>query len=216
MSNNPDPQRGRRSPRRPARASSHTPTSVCAAPSQCDDITVYHARTKIARVTLRWSRHPHQLPERPSSPRRPRGILGSTPHPPEPASPSPPGRTGNSTTGPRIAIDWTSRPGYAVMPKDAVTPDKRRTIRWTDVYMGPITFQILDRAAFHSTIDVLREIHTTAAAVCLDGKRFRKDPTERLLPPQAVIHSRRQGPHLSTAGGAAPRACPRHRRSMHP
>ena len=60
----------------------------------------------------------------------------------------------------------------------------RGRYRWTDVYMGPITFQILDRAAFHSTIDVLREIHTTAVAVCLDGKRFRKDPTEDYYRPQ--------------------------------
>ena len=94
-----------------------------------------------------------------------------------------PGRTGPYDR-PTIAIDWTSRPSYAVMPKDAVTPDKRRTIHWTDVYMAPITFQILDRAALHSTIDVLREIHTTAVAVCLDGKRFRKDPTEDYYRPQ--------------------------------
>jgi hypothetical protein len=31
--------------------------------------------------------------------------------------------------------------------------------------MGPITFQILDRAAFHSTVDMLREVHLTTVAV---------------------------------------------------
>ena len=68
---------------------------------------------------------------------------------------------------PTIAIDWTGRPGYAVMPKNALTADNRRTIRWTEVYMGPLTFQILDRAAFHSTLEVLRQIHHTAVAVCI-------------------------------------------------
>jgi hypothetical protein len=43
--------------------------------------------------------------------------------------------------------------------------------------MGPLTFQILDRAAFHSAVDVLRLAHRTAVAVCLDGHRFRADPT---------------------------------------
>nr|WP_318276512.1 hypothetical protein [Mycobacterium eburneum] len=86
---------------------------------------------------------------------------------------------------PTIAVDWARRPGYAVMPRTAVTPDKRTTVKWTDVYMGPLTFQILDRAAFDGALEVLRLAHRTTVAVCLDGHRHRADPTrDDYRPPQ--------------------------------
>ena len=78
---------------------------------------------------------------------------------------------------PTIAIEWTRRPSYAVMPRSTMAPDKSRTLRWTDVYMGPVTFQVLDRAAFHSAVEVLQLAHNITVAVCPDGPRFAADPT---------------------------------------
>ena len=43
--------------------------------------------------------------------------------------------------------------------------------------MGPVTFQILDRAAFHSAVEVPQLAHDTAVAVCPDGPRFAADAT---------------------------------------
>lgn len=78
---------------------------------------------------------------------------------------------------PAIAVDWTQRPHYAVVPQARVSEAQRRTLKWVDVHMGPITFQLLDRAAFHSTLELLSEAHRTAVAVCLDGHTHRADPT---------------------------------------
>ena len=43
--------------------------------------------------------------------------------------------------------------------------------------MRPVAFQIVDRAAFRSAVEVLRLAHKTAVAVCLDGQQYRFDPT---------------------------------------
>jgi hypothetical protein len=51
--------------------------------------------------------------------------------------------------------------------------------------MRPVTFQIVDLAAFRSAIDVLKLVHKTAVAVCLDGHQHRFDPTgDQYRPPQ--------------------------------
>ncbi len=73
---------------------------------------------------------------------------------------------------PTIAVDWTSRPNYAAIPQTRVTDDQRRTLRWTDVHMGPLTWQILDRAAFHALTSILRDVHRTACVV----SRWRQAP----------------------------------------
>lgn len=89
---------------------------------------------------------------------------------------------------PAIAIDWTKRPAYAVTPRARVTTDKRTTLKWTDVYMGPVTFQVLDRAAFYSVVELLRDVHRISAAVCLDGAKYRGDPTRDDYKPQLEPH----------------------------
>lgn len=143
---------------------------------QGHEITVHHARTSSARVTLSWAgllmsflnaEAAQGVLEALSAARATLQYLPAE-IPPVPHEPY---------STPAVVVDWSSRPGYAVMPKNTVTPDKRRTIRWTEVYMGPITFQILDRAAFHSTVEILRDVHSTAAAVCPDGERYDQDPT---------------------------------------
>jgi hypothetical protein len=86
---------------------------------------------------------------------------------------------------PTIAIEWNHRPSYAVMPREVVSPDRRRTLRWTDVYLGPLTIQILDRIAYHSAVEVLKLAHTIAVGVCQDGPRYRDDPTaDHYRPPR--------------------------------
>ncbi|MGY4646249.1 hypothetical protein [Mycobacterium sp. URHB0021] len=142
---------------------------------QIGKIDVYNARTPHARVTMTlgtvlmtfWSASAAQ------------GVLegvsaarATLMHmPPEMAvSAGPYGQ-------PTIAVDWTSRPNYAAIPQSRVTDDQRRTLRWTDVHMGPLTWQILDRAAFHALTSILRDVHRTAIVVCLDGSKHRADPT---------------------------------------
>lgn len=78
---------------------------------------------------------------------------------------------------PTVAIDWCRRPSFAVTPRSTLTADRRRTVHWTDVYLGPLTIQLVDRAAFHGSIEVLQLAHSIAIAVCPDGPRFAADPT---------------------------------------
>lgn len=79
---------------------------------------------------------------------------------------------------PRICIDWTTRPGYAVVPQSRVTDDGAQTLRWTDINVKPVTIQVLDRVAYNSMVRILRDVHATAIAVCLDGPRHTADPTQ--------------------------------------
>lgn len=150
-------------------------------------VDVHNARTEHARVVVTigallhtfWSAHAAQ------------GVLegfsaakNTLLHLPVNIAPS----TQDDYPQPTIAIDWTRRPEYAVMPRARVTDDKRRTLKWTDVYMGPITFQVLDRAAFNSVTDLLRDAHRTTVAVCLDGHKHRADPTRDDYKPQLEPH----------------------------
>jgi len=77
---------------------------------------------------------------------------------------------------PTIAVDWTKRPAYAVVPQSRLAADRRRTLRWVDVPMGPITWQLLDRVAHRSLSGLLIEVHRTAVAVCLDGHAHSNNP----------------------------------------
>lgn len=150
-------------------------TNVRMRGTQTGDIAVYAARTPQARVTLTvgtvlmtfWSAAAVQ------------GVLegisaakATLLYMPQamPVTSDPYGQ-------PTVAVDWTNRPSYAVVPQTRVAADKRVTLRWTDIHMGPITWQLLDRAAFHSLTDLLRDAHRTAVAVCLDGHKHRADPT---------------------------------------
>ncbi|OKH62894.1 hypothetical protein EB74_15155 [Mycobacterium sp. SWH-M5] len=144
--------------------------------TQHGDVTVYHAKTDTARVSLNWSgvlmtffnaEAAQGVLEAVSAAR---ATLMYVP------ADAPPLRE-DPYDQPTIAIEWKYRPRYAVLSRSSVSPDKRRTAKWTDVYMGPITLQILDRAAFHSAVELLRQAHRTAVAVCPDGHRHRADPT---------------------------------------
>jgi hypothetical protein len=77
-----------------------------------------------------------------------------------------------------LALDWTRRAAYAVVAREELSRDKRRVLRWIDVHMGPVTWQILDRTGYHSALVLLRRAHQTAVHAFTDGRRFAADPTE--------------------------------------
>lgn len=78
---------------------------------------------------------------------------------------------------PTVAIDWTRRPAYAVVPRQELSRDRARELRWLDLHMGPVTFQVLDHAGCLGAVALLRSAHRTGIKVFLDGPRFAKDPT---------------------------------------
>ena len=78
---------------------------------------------------------------------------------------------------PRICVEWTTRPSYAVVPQSRITDDGRQAIKWTDINIKPVTIQLHDRVAHKSLVRILQDVHATAITVCLDGPRHREDPT---------------------------------------
>jgi len=166
----------------PAAAISHTYVRLRGA--QQPDISVHHAHTDTARVTLTWGRILFGFLNAQAA----QGVLEGFSAARHclaglPADLAP--RDQQPYDGPAIGMDWTRRPRYAITPREALTPDKRRVAKWVEVYMRPVTFQIVDLAAFRSAIEVLRLAHKTAAAVCLDGHQHRFDPTgDEYRPPR--------------------------------
>lgn len=143
-------------------------------------VTVHNARTDTARVTLAWSGcgiHMSFLNARAAQGAlegfaTARKALINLPANVAPASPEP-------YDQPAIAIDWTTRPQHATEPRHKTVdgPRGRRVVRWVEIYMGPVTFQILDRTAYHSTTNLLADVHRIAVAVCLDAPHYAADPT---------------------------------------
>ena len=78
---------------------------------------------------------------------------------------------------PHVAIDCMRRPAYAVVPRQELSRDRSRQIRWLDLHMGPVTFQVLDQAGCLGAVALLRNAHRTGIRVFADGPQFAKDPT---------------------------------------
>jgi hypothetical protein len=76
-----------------------------------------------------------------------------------------------------LAIEWTRPPAYAVVTQSALNKLKTATVHWVDVYTGPITWQLRDRSAILSMIDLLHRVHQISIAVFVDGEEFKADPT---------------------------------------
>ncbi|QIS08831.1 hypothetical protein [Nocardia arthritidis] len=77
-----------------------------------------------------------------------------------------------------VMLTWERRTPYAVVRRDAYSKVHQRTVRWIDLHMGPVTWQIVDRTGYNSVISILKDAHRTAVAVCRDGSKFRADPTK--------------------------------------
>ena len=93
-------------------------------------------------------------------------------------SPLPPDGADQGYAQPSVMLSWERRTPYAVIRRDAFSQPRQRTVRWVDLHMGPILWQIVDRAGYDSVVGILRDVHRTAVAVCLDGGKYRADPTK--------------------------------------
>jgi hypothetical protein len=143
------------------------------------DITVHHARTPDARISITFNGM-HMLLY---SCHAAQGLLeafaaarGQMIHLPT-EIPGP--RTDPDDAGVRVAlsIEWTRRPAYAVVAQSALNKLKTARIHWIDLCTGPLTWQIRDQAGLVSMIEMLSRVHQTAVAVFLDGEHYNADPT---------------------------------------
>jgi hypothetical protein len=91
-----------------------------------------------------------------------------------PAPATPPYQPFARTT---LAIEWTRRPTYCVVPQSAPNKLNTAVINWVDLYCGPITFQLRDQLGLKSTLALLSRTNKTAVAVFLDGPQHTDDPT---------------------------------------
>ena len=148
------------------------------------DITVHHARTSDARIGLIFGTTLMNLysasaaqglleafaTARAAMARVPREIN---------AQPTPPYEPFARTT---LAIEWTRRPTYCVVPQSGPNAAGTAITHWVDVYCGPITFQLRDQLGLKTTLALLSRTHTTAVAVFLDGPAHATDPTAEQYP----------------------------------
>lgn len=154
---------------------------------QAGDITVYHACTPTARMTITWggllmtfwsAQAAQSVLEAFAAAR---ALLAHLPH----RIPAPPVSTGEPFAQQTLALDWTRRASYAVVAREELARDKRRAIKWIDLYLGPVTWQLLDREGYMSALALLRRAHSTSIHVFADGKKFSADPTrDDYRPPQ--------------------------------
>lgn len=162
----------------PAALVSHTLIRVQG--EQDADLTVHHACSPSARLQLRWGGILMTM----LSAQACQGVLegfsaarsAMTLIPRQ--IPAPPPAAADPFAVPTVAIDWSRRPAYAVVPRQELSRDRARQLRWLDLHMGPVTFQILDQAGCAGTVDLLRTAHRTATQVFLDGPDHAQDPTE--------------------------------------
>ncbi len=163
----------------PAALVSHTIVRIQG--EQTGDITVHHACSPVARLRMQWggllmtmlSAQAVQAvlegfcAARAAMTLIPRQIPAPAQAPAEPFA------------VPTVAIDWMRRPAYAVVPRQELSRDRGRQLRWLDLHMGPITFQVLDQAGAVSTVELLTTAHRTGVQVFLDGPDFAADPRDR-------------------------------------
>ena len=145
---------------------------------QYPDITVHHARTPDARISLTFNGIHMTL----YSCHAAQGLLeaftaarGQMIHLPSeiPAPRTDPQHQARVV----LSIEWTRRPAYAVVAQSALNKVKSAQIHWIDLHTGPITWQIRDRAGLLSMIELLTRVHKTAIAVFADGEHYSADPT---------------------------------------
>ncbi len=148
------------------------------------DISVHHARTPDARMSLTFSgilmvlyscQAAQGLLEaftaaRGHIARIPREIPAPAADPDEPFL-----RTS-------LSIEWTRRPSYAVSAQMTLNHKRDHIIHWTELYTGPITWRIRDQRALLSTLETLSTVHRTAIAVFLDGDQYSADPSDTDYP----------------------------------
>jgi hypothetical protein len=143
------------------------------------DITVHHARTPDARISITFNGM-HMLIY---SCHAAQGLLeafaaarGQMIHLPD-HIPSPAQHRSDPDTRVALSTEWTRRPTYAVVAQSGINKLKTARLHWIDLYTGPTTWQIRDRAGLLSMIELLTRVHRTAIAVFADGETYSADPT---------------------------------------
>ena len=145
------------------------------------DITVHHARTPDARIGITVGGLHMAI----YNCRTAQGLLeafvaarGHMVHVPA-QIPAPRAESGDEPTARVVlCIEWTRPPAYAVLAQSALNKLKTARIHWVDLYTGPITWQIRDRAGLLSMIELLTRVHQTAVAVFADGEHYKARPTD--------------------------------------
>lgn len=88
-----------------------------------------------------------------------------------------PGGPGDHFGRVAMSVVWLAAPECAAVKQERYIPARRRTMRWVEVHMGPVTWRIIDRVGYMTMIEELRTVHRTAIAVFLDGPEHASDPT---------------------------------------
>lgn len=161
----------------PAALVSHTMIRIQG--EQVGDLSVHHACSPHARLRLQWggvlmtmlsAQACQGVLEGFSAARSAMALIPRhLPVPPAAADPF---------ARPTVAIDWMRRPAYAVVPRQELSRDRARQLRWLDLHMGPVTFQILDQAGCVAAVELLHTAHRTAIQVFTDGPDHAQDPTD--------------------------------------
>lgn len=161
----------------PAALVSHTMIRIQG--EQVGDLSVHHACTPNARLRLQWggilmtmlsAQACQGVLEGFSAARSAMALIpGHLPAAPPASDPF---------ALPTVAIDWMRRPAYAVVPRQELSRDRARQLRWLDLHMGPVTFQILDRAGCVAAVELLHTAHRTAIHIFTDGADHAQDPTD--------------------------------------
>jgi len=154
----------------PAALVSHTMIRIQG--DQDGDIAVYHACSPNARLRVQWGGTLMTM----LSAEAMQGVLegfsaarsAMTLIPRRIPAPAP--AVADPFALPTVAIDWTRRPAYAVVPRQELSRDKSRQQRWLDLHMGPVTFQVLDQAGCLGAVALLRSAHQTAIEVFLSDR----------------------------------------------
>jgi hypothetical protein len=160
----------------PAATITHT-TAVIRGDIECD-VTVYHARTTDARISLTFGTTLMTLYSASAA----QGLLEAfvaarsaiAQVPREIPAPAKAGYEPFART--TLAIEWTRRPAYSVMAQSGQNKAGNAVLHWVDLYCGPITFPLRDQLGLHSILELLTRTHKTAVAVFLDGPEYAADP----------------------------------------
>jgi hypothetical protein len=154
-----------------------TQATIALAGDITPDVTVLHARTTDARITVTLGGvllvfyncaavqglRAAFGAARPLSARLPEHVPTPQSHP-----------AGQLT----VAVEWTRSPNYAVAAQSALTKARTHTLHWIDVYTAAITWQIRDRAALAGVLDGFARLHAVAVATFLDGADHSADPDQ--------------------------------------
>ncbi|MCP9276797.1 hypothetical protein [Mycolicibacterium arenosum] len=159
----------------PAALITHTTAAIRGL--QRADISVHHARTTDARISMTFTGIHMTIYSCDAAQGlleafdAARGHMANLPR----EIPSPRAESGSARIA--LALEWTRRPQYAVLAQTAPNKAGTAAVHWLDLYTGPVTWQIRDQIGLKSTIALLTQVHRTAAAVFLDAAEHSADPT---------------------------------------